>query len=384
METVLLFVSILDVGFWIASGILLCMKRDAIANLKDIFEELPGALPKISIIIPARNEASHIRRALQSVLAIEYPNLEIVAVNDRSTDGTGTILHEVARQNSRLRIEQIETLPLGWIGKTHALQKGAQKATGEFLLFTDADIMYHPRALRKAMSYVGQKQLDHLTVIPEDTMPGIFLRVLSATFGFFMFLMFQPWNARNPRSGRYLGIGAFNLVRTSVYRAIGGHAEIRLRPDDDLKLGKVIKRRGYRQDVLNGSGMVSVKWYHSVPELIDGLMKNMFAGMEYRVSLVILGTIATLLIHLWPWVGVWMMSGIPRALLGITVLTMIGSFAYAMAPFGVKPWQGFLLPVTISFFLYIQWKATLLTLWKGGISWRGTHYSLDELKANKV
>ena len=145
-----------------------------------------------------------------------------------------------------------------------------------------------------------------------------------------------------------------------------------------------MKRRGYRQDVLNGAGMVSVEWYHTVSELIDGLMKNMFAGMEYRLSFVFLGTIGTLLIHLWPWVGVWMTDGITQILLGITVLVMIGSFAYGMAPYGVRPWQGVLLPVTISLLLYIQWRATLLTLWNGGIWWRGTFYPLTDLKANKI
>ncbi len=325
----------------------------------------------------------NIRPALLSVMALDYPHLEIVVVNDRSTDSTGSILQEMALQDG-LQVEHIDTLPEGWLGKTHALHMAAQKATGEFLLFTDADIVYHPLVLRKAMRYVQQHQLDHLTVIPEDTMPGTFLHILSATFGMFMFLLFQPWKARNPRSRRYMGIGAFNLVRTSVYHAIGGHESVRLRPDDDLKLGKVIKHRGYRQDVLNGFGMVWVEWYRSVPELINGLMKNMFAGMDYRLSLVILATMGTLLIHLWPWVGLWMTTGVTRMLLGMTVLTMICSFAYGMAPFGVKPWQGLLLPVTISFFLYIQWRAALLTLWSGSVTWRGTRYSLAELKNNKV
>lgn len=384
METVSLIVAMLAAGFWIIAGVLLCVKRDALVCLKSIAVDVSVPHPKVSIIIPARNEERNICQALQSVLALDYPNLEICVVNDRSTDGTGSILQKMSQQDSRLKVQQIDTLPQGWLGKTHALQRAAQNAIGEFLLFADADIVFHPLALRNAMHYVQQHQLDHMTVIPEDTMPGTFLHVISATFGMFMFLLFQPWKARDPRSRRYMGIGAFNLVRTSVYHAIGGHEALRLRPDDDLKLGKLIKRSGYRQEVLNGTGMVSVEWYRSVSELIDGLMKNMFAGMEYRVSFVILATLGTLLIHLWPWVGFWMTSGVCQVWLGMTVLTMIGSFAYGMAPYGVKPWHGFLLPVTISLFLYIQWRATFLTLWNGGITWRGTHYSLAELKNNKV
>ena len=142
-----------------------------------------------------------------------------------------------------------------------------------------------------------------------------------------------------------MGVGAFNLIRASAYRAMGGHQPVALRPDDDLKFGKLVKDHGYRQDVLNGRGMVTVEWYRSVGELIDGLMKNMFAGMEYSVSLVIAATLAALLMHIWPWIGVWMADGWPQALYAVTVVMMIGSFGVAMAPFGVKFWQGLILPL---------------------------------------
>ncbi len=341
-------------------------------------------MPSISIVIPARNEERNLEHALQSVLGLDYPDLEIMVVNDRSTDGTGDILEKLAKDDLRLTLLHIESLPEGWLGKTHALHKGAQQAQGEFILFTDADIVFHPFVLRKALSHVQANGLDHLTIVPEDTMPGVFLRVLSATFGIFMFIIFQPWKARNPRSRRYMGIGAFNLIRTSVYKTIGGHEAIALRPDDDLKFGKLVKRNGYRQEVVNGKGMVAVEWYRSVPELIHGLMKNMFAGMEYRLSVVILATIGSLLFHLWPWIGMWFTTGWAQTLFALTVFMMVGSFGFALAPFGVKPWHGLFLPLTISLLVYIQWRATILTLWQGGITWRGTFYPLRQLRANKV
>ena len=337
-------------------------------------------LSKVSVVIPARNEERNLKPALQSVLGLDYPNLQIVVVNDRSADGTRAILESMAKGEERLTVLNIESLPEGWLGKTHALHRGAQRAQGEYILFTDADIVFHPQALKKAMSHVQANQLDHLTVVPEDTMPGFFLRALSATFGIFMFILFQPWKTRNPKSRRYMGIGAFNLVRTSVYQAIGGHQPIALRPDDDLKFGKLVKWSGYRSDVLNGQGMVSVEWYRSVPELIQGLMKNMFAGMEYRVSFVMLATIGSLLIHIWPWMGMWITTGFPQALYLLTVVMMAGSFGIAMAPFGIKPWHGLLLPLTIGLLVYIQCRAMMLTLWNGGITWRGTFYPLTVLR----
>jgi glycosyltransferase involved in cell wall biosynthesis len=383
-DTINICIAFLAAGFWVPVGILLVVKRHALRVLKTIPVEENQPLPSILIVIPARNEERNLEQALQSVLRLDYPGLEIVVVNDRSTDGTGDILKKLAKGDQRLTLLTIESLPEGWLGKTHALQMGAQQAQGEFILFTDADIVFHPFALRKAMSHVQANQLDHLTIVPEDTMPGFFLRVLSATFGIFMFIIFQPWKAKNPQSRKYMGIGAFNLVRTTVYKAIGSHEAIALRPDDDLKFGKLVKRNGYRQEVLNGKGMVAVEWYRSVPELIHGLMKNMFAGMEYRLSLVILSTIGSLLLHLWPWIGMWFATGWAQTLFALTVFMMVGSFGFALAPFGVKPWHGLFLPLTISLLVYIQWRATILTLWQGGITWRGTFYPLRQLRANKV
>ncbi len=374
----------LAAGFWAPVGLWLMSHRRALAVLASVPVAENQRLPSVSIVIPARNEARNLQQALRSVLALEYPGLEIVVVNDRSTDGTGQILAHMAKRDPRLAVLTSESLPPDWIGKPHALHTGAQRARGEFILFTDADVVFHPLALRNAMHHIQTNGLDHVTVMPEDTMPGLFLNVFSATFGIFLFMVFEPWKARNPQSRQYMGIGAFNLIRTSVYRALGGHRSIALRPDDDLKFGKLVKRNGYRQDVMNGKGMVSVEWYRSVPELIDGLMKNMFAGMEYRVSLVIAATAGSLLFHIWPWIGMLVAGGWPQALYAATVVMMVGSFGWTMAPWGVKAWHGLLLPLTVGLLVYIQCRAMVLALWRGGIVWRGRFYALELLRKNRV
>ena len=380
-HTIHFSLAILAAGFWIPAGIWLMLNRHALTVLASVPVDDGHPFPAVSIVIPARNEERNLEQALQSVLALDYPDLEIIVVNDRSTDRTGTILEKMAEQDPRLNVVTIDSLPAGWIGKPHALHVGAQHAQGEFILFTDADVVFDPTALRKAMAHVQAHQFDHVTLIPEGTMPGSFLTAVSATFGMFMFIIFKPWQARNPQSRRYMGVGAFNLIRTSAYRAMGGHQPVASRPDDDLKFGKLVKDHGYRQDVLNGRGMVTVEWYRSVGELIDGLMKNMFAGMEYRVSSVAAATIAALLIHIWPWIGVWVAGGWPQAGYAVTIVMMIGSFGIAMGPFGVKFWQGLLLPLTIGLLAYIQCRSAVLALWRGGIVWRGTFYDLRQLKS---
>lgn len=378
--TIHLSLAMLAAGFWVPAGIWLMLNRHALTVLASVLVEDDHPLPTVSIVIPARNEERNLQQALESVLALDYPDLEIIVVNDRSTDDTGAILEKIAERDARLAVVTIDDLPAGWIGKPHALHVGAQQARGEFILFTDADIVFNPTALRKAMAHVLAHQFDHVTVIPQGTMPGFFLKAFSATFGIFMFIIFKPWKARNPRSRCYMGVGAFNLIRASAYRAMGGHEPVALRPDDDLKFGKLVKDHGYRQDVLNGKGMVTVEWYRSVGELIDGLMKNMFAGMEYRVSVVIVVTLAALLIHIWPWVGIWVAGGWPQAGYAVTVIMMVVSFGVAMAPFGVKVRHGLLLPLTIGLLVYIQCRAAVLALWRGGIVWRGTFYELRQLR----
>ncbi len=374
----------LAVGFWAPVGLWLMGHRGALTVLASVQVDAHQRVPGVTVVIPARNEERNLQRALQSVLALEYPDLEIVVVNDRSTDGTGHILARMAKRDPRITVLTGEHPPTGWLGKPYALHTGAQRARGDFILFTDADIVFHPLALRKAMRHLQTNGLDHVTVVPENTMPGLFLKVFSATFGFFLFMVFAPWNARNPKSRRYLGIGAFNLIRTSVYRVLGGHQQIALRPDDDLKFGKLVKHHGYRQDVMNGMGMVAVEWYRSVSELRDGLMKNMFAGMDYCVSLATVVTMASLLLHLWPWIGVWVADGWPRVLYAATVVMMVGSFGFTMAPWGMRYRHGLLLPFTIGLLVYIQCRAMILTLWQGGIVWRGRFYALARLRKNRV
>jgi cellulose synthase/poly-beta-1,6-N-acetylglucosamine synthase-like glycosyltransferase len=230
------------------------------------------ALP-VTLIAAARNEEKNLRAALASLLALDYPHLQLLLVNDRSADATGTILDEIAAQDGRLDILHIQELPPGWLGKNHALWQGSRRARGELLLFTDADVIMAPDTLARAVHYLQKEHLDHLAATPDLHMPGVLLNTLGVTFGLFLGLFTRPWRAPDRRSTCHIGIGAFNLVRTRVYRQVGGHQRIALRPDDDLKLGKLIKKSGFRQSLVYGNGLISVEWYAGVREMALGLRK---------------------------------------------------------------------------------------------------------------
>jgi len=379
--------------FWLAATTLLLVMAITIAfavgnrsfrRLKNL-PPLPWSnAPKVSVIVAARNEARKIEQGLRSLLGQDYPNLEFIVVNDRSTDETGSILNRMAEKNPRLHVEHVAELPSGWLGKTHALHRGADLATGEFLLFTDADVVMERSVISRAVGYVHRENVDHLAIAPQVRMPGVFLNMFGGAFALFFGMYAQPWKASNPKSPRHIGIGAFNLMRAETYRAVGGHRPIAMRPDDDMKLGKLLKKHNVRQEMLLGDGLITVEWYSSVGELVCGLEKNSFAGLEYNLATVVAAGIVQLAVFDWPVLALALTRGVSWwlnvAIVGLLMLLYVDNARCH----GLKRWHCVGLPVAAALFVYMIWRATLKTLVHGGIDWRGTHYSLRELKANKV
>ena len=340
-------------------------------------------LPTVSVVIPARNEARHIATALRSVLDQHYPALEVIVVNDRSTDATGEIL--ATFDDPRLQVITLEQLPDGWLGKNHALETGAGQAQGEILLFTDADVILAPTAIGRAVKHLDEYHRDHLAVIPDTLMPTTWLALMAATFGFYFSLFFKPWRAADPDSRSYIGIGAFNMIRRGVFQQAGGMAPLKLRPDDDVMLGKLLKRHGARQECVFGRDLVSVEWYSSTREMIDGLMKNSFAGLDYRLWRVGWSSLALLVLFVWPYPAVLLTDGPARGLNLIIVLILIGLFWHSAHRVGqFRRWFGVGLPVTTLLMIYIVCRSTWLTLRNDGIDWRGHHYPLAELRRNRL
>jgi glycosyltransferase involved in cell wall biosynthesis len=384
MDHPFFYLAIATLAFFVAFGIDLMVGNRSIRFLKGVPSTGDAPGPKVSIIIPARNEERNIREALQSVLDQDYENAEVIAIDDRSTDGTRAILDSMAQANPRLRVLHLTDLPPGWLGKNHALYSGAQQAAGDLLLFTDADIVMHPSTVRKAVGYLVANQLEHLTITPEVRMAGVLMEMFVGAFTIFFSLYARPWKAKDPKSKRFIGIGGFNLVRKSVYHAVGTHQAIAMRPDDDMKLGKLIKLGGYRQEGLFGRGMLQVEWYPSVRDMIEGLMKNTFAGVDYSVLAIVASSVAQFLLNVWPFFGLFLTHGITRILNAVIVLLIL-LICWDSARFhNSRRWFGIGFPISTLLFVYILWRSMLLAFLNKGIRWRGTHYPLAALRANKV
>lgn len=337
--------------------------------------------PKVSVVIPALNEAHTIGAALTSVLAQDYPDFEVVALNDRSTDGTGGVLEGLRDANPRLRVVHIAELPAGWLGKNHALHVGASRSSGDWLLFTDADVRFAPGTLKAAVAYAEANGLDHLTAVPQMEARSPWL---GSFVGAFMLLFsFGILRASGPKTGVYVGLGAFNLLRRSVYHAVGGHEPIALRPDDDMRLGRLVKRAGFRQGVVFAVDLMAVEWYESVRGAVRGLNKNAFAGLYYSLPLVLLVTGTLMVTHVWPFVAVFVVGGAAGALYALTLLNiglvyLVGR-RFTRLPLGYAA----LHPVGTLLLVYAILVAAVKATVRGGIEWRGTFYRLGELKKNR-
>lgn len=341
-------------------------------------------LPRVSVVTAARNEEREIRRALHSILHQNYPNYEVIAVDDRSEDNTGAILDSMRAEFPQLQVIHVSELPEGWLGKNHALYAGANVATGDLLLFGDADVSYARSTLARAVGYMQRSKVDHLTVAPHLEMGTIPLS-LAVQFFFMVFTVYmRPWKARDPRSRHYMGIGAFNLMRRTAYEKAGTIERIRLRPDDDIMLAKILKRSGASQHIVTGEEMLSVKWYSTLKEMVHGLQKNVFAVLRYNVLLVMGAVAGNLAVNIWPFAAVFVTTGLTRSLnVAICVLLMVMYAGGAWRMRG-RPWLAIAYPAAAAILIYIMVTATARTLLRRGIAWRGTRYSLDDLKANKV
>jgi glycosyltransferase involved in cell wall biosynthesis len=341
-------------------------------------------LPFVSVVVAARNEERHIAAAIQSLLEIEYEPWELLVIDDRSTDKTPQILADLQRLDPRLRVQRIEMLPEGWLGKNHALDVGIRQSKGELVLLTDADIFFEKTALKRAVSYMTTQGLDHLAIAPDLNMPGPLLRSFTVMFYIFFFIFTQAWKASDPKSRASIGIGAFGLFRRQALMDVGGLTKIPLRPDDDLMLGRLIKRHGFRQSILDGAGMISVPWYSSTSELITGLEKNSFAALNYRPDLVLGSLVFQFLMIVWPFLALLFTHGYAWWLNLITVMLLVGMPSYLGIKLRYGWYSGLYFPVCTVLFGYIQLRAMLLCFWIGGIRWRDTFYPLQALKKNML
>jgi len=339
-------------------------------------------LPSLSVIIPACNEEATIGEALTTLLAQDYPDLQIIVVNDRSTDRTGEILDRMAAEDARVLAIHVEHLPNGWLGKVHALKVGSDQARGDLLLLTDADVHFNGDALRRAVAIAEGDELDHLAVLPKFVAPTFWLRVLIIAFGAGFMMTVRPDRVGKQGTRCYVGVGAFNLVRRTALERSEGLEWLRMEIGDDVGLGLLLRRAGARSAFYSAGESISVAWYPTVAELIRGLEKNMYGvACKYRLHRLAVAAPLSLAILIGPFVAVCQLDRPWLVGLGITAMVAAHAYHLTIGRITRLGWlESFVAPYGVFVMIYIVLRSAFVCVKRGGMSWRGTFYPLDALR----
>ena len=339
-----------------------------------------AAEARVSVIVPARDEADTIETSVRRLLAQRGAAIEVIVVSDRSVDATPAIVARLAGEDPRVRLVEVSTLPERWLGKTHALHLGSQAATGDWLLFTDADCLLRPDVIARALRVAARDGVEHVALTPAP---------ITATVGgyawHYVFLAgLADWFARANRDlpGGYVGFGAFNMVRASTHRAFGGHEPLRLTILDDVRLGLLVRRAGGRCRAFLGGEDVRCHWGTTLGQGIRLTEKNYFAAAHYRGGVV--GFLVVVIVLLW--VGVWprwpraRCSGWwPAAPAGCSPCPPSSSRGGCTGRSPAHSWRR-----SSTLAAYAIVRSAVLTLRRGGVRWRDTFYPLAELRAGDL
>ncbi len=376
-----------QLGVVVFLGILLVIAISNLLSLRRLEKyPLPDNFPRVSILIPVRNEQAVVGDCIRSLLAQDYPDFEILVLDDDSTDGTRDVLVALSREDSRLKVLFSRPLPEGWLGKHWACQQLAEEATGELLLFTDADTIHHPHALRLGVAALLAEQADLLSG---------FLRQRVITWGerltvptiFWCFFSFLPLAIAHRIRSPSLSLtnGQWMLFRRSAYEAVGGHAAVRGSPVDDIALGRRVKAQGLRWRIVDAGNFVSCRMYPNFRAALEGFTKNLFAVFNFRVAIytfvwvwMMIVTVEPLLISL-----LWFLKvgrdifTLWLALVAIGEMLMLWGIAMSRLRFPI--YLTIFYPVSILLLAFIAFRSMFMTA-TGATTWKGRRLPRQQIR----
>lgn len=352
--------------------------------------------PFVSIIVPARNEEKNIRACVEALLNQDYPNFEVIVIDDRSTDQTAVILEEMAKNNSHLKILQGSELPSGWAGKPFALHQAANIAQGQWLLFIDADTFLDKNALAASMERARQTQADLYTVMTEQITGSFWEKAVMPLVMTALSVGFSPKRVNDPKTRDAIANGQYILINRLVYDAVGGHERLRNLIVEDKALAEQVKWNGYRLVVADGRGMARTRMYTSLPQMWEGWTKNIYLGLSDRPGLLLLGvfgaflaSMAAIFLPIWPMLGIfWMAQADTPSWVGLVIISqaliiwvLILFFrARVAAQMGIPKWYALTTPLGAGVFAAMMFTSAWKVLSGKGVTWKGRLYDPKIIK----
>lgn len=347
-----------------------------------------GSGPDITVIVPARDEQETIQSTLESLLRSQGVRLQIIAIDDRSTDTTGERMEAVAADwtgsSHSIQVIRNRELPEGWLGKPHALALGIERVKAPWILFTDADVEFVPNALSLALNMAVRENTDHFVLMPTLTHRGVLIGAVQASVQALVQTKARMWKIADPQAKDFFGVGGFNLVRAEAFRAFGGIDRLRMEVAEDVSIGWLVKHelRGRSKMVL-GPGLVKIEWIKGVFGIVRLLEKNAFAGLRYSVGMALL---ICFVIVLQVSVPVLALGAGPWGIAAFLAFHCgVGLVFHANRKLNtISPWFALLYTPCAAILGWAFVRSTVLTLWRGGVAWRGTVYPLADLRENMV
>ncbi len=366
---------------WCVRTRTLMNRLDEVPDLSGVQWDLcPASAPGLVVVVPAKDEEATIGPAMATLMAQDYPWMQVVAIDDRSTDATGRILDEMAAKHpDRLGVLHLTEEAEGWIAKTFAMEAAARQSRSEWLLFTDADVWFSPSILRRAIAYAEISRADHLVVAPSAVMESWGERVLLGFLSVVGLWGVRPWRVADPKA-RFdaAGAGAFNMMRRAAWEDLGGFEPQRLAVVEDLTLARRVRAAGMRQRLVFAPGLVPVHWATGMGGLIRGLTKNLWAAVGFRLWTAMAVLIGLCVVFLGPVVGLaWVRTLLPS----LICLACVGVHYRSLEEItGIEAWWGWLYPLGALGMLWAMVRSVAVTGWRGGVRWRETFYPLHELR----
>ncbi len=362
--------------YWLALAGLALRSFLAVPTLSSLPDPKRTNWPTLSIVIPARDEGAHVREALRAKLSDGYPELQVVLVDDRSTDDTGAQAQSL--NDPRLTVTRVDTLPEGWLGKVNALQQGLQVARGEWILFSDADVHLAPGTLSRLISWAEDEGVDSIAAVPQIIAGGPVINVALGTFFHFIVTFPRLWAVERPESKAAIGIGAFNLFRRSALEKSEGLQWLKMEIADDAALGILLKQSGARQRVVVAQEAVSLEFYPSYQAMARALEKN---GAMAPAGLILVGLVLMLVFELGYMGAIFSVD--PR----VQLIGMISWMIAAGTQFGICRWLRLprwpsIVPGLGMVPLAVALARSAMLAWRrGGVTWRGTFYPTPVVRA---
>lgn len=385
LETIGIGVLVAVMAVWVYRAVLVYLpgSRGPVLSAGTIPDAAdPG---RVSVIIPAKDEQDNIGRALETLVVQDYANLEILVVDDRSTDRTADIVREVAATDPRVRLIQVTELPAGWFGKPHAMHVGAGQACGEWLLFVDADCRQAPHSVRAGVNFLAANQGDMLSLWPVLEMHGFWENAVQPVAGSVLVAWFRPTWANNPKRRTAFANGQYILLRRATYEAVGGHAAVRNEVVEDIALARRVKGDGHRLFNAVGEDLFSTRMYDSLGAMYRGWTRIYCGGFKSVLWLLVVMTM-TFLFTLMPFAALGV-SSVFLAMGHLSPWTLLGFLAAAVSTVALvvtmrrlfvlcrgSPWYLIFYPLAAALVLTFQAGAIVRALGLRSVTWRGTTY----------